>query len=136
MNNKVFIDRAIERLNERVKEKLEKDGIIFEHEIYAIFKEETGLIHYDIPIVYDNIWENYTISQVSPRIFHDQIADDPDFRRAADKVKIMYNLVKAMHEAPTEVVYTSSPIMDESEMGPSNFHVKESDGDPFYNKYH
>ena len=44
MNNndgfdKEFIDTVTERLNKRVKEKLEKDGVIFEDEIYAIFKE-------------------------------------------------------------------------------------------------
>ena len=55
-----------------------------------------------------------------------KVRNDPDFRRAANKIKIMYY----------EVIYTSSPRMDESEMGPSDFHVKESDGDPFYNKYH
>lgn len=91
-SNKKFIDTVTERLNERVKEKLEKDGVIFEDEIYAIFKEEAGLNDYTIPSVYNNIWENYAISQVSPLIFHDQIADDPDFRRAADKVKTIYNL--------------------------------------------
>lgn len=86
MNNndgfdKEFIDAVNERLNKRVKKKLEKDGSILEDEIYDIFKEEAGLKDCAIPYVSDNILKNYAISQVIPSIFHDSITDDADFRR-------------------------------------------------------
>lgn len=96
MNNndgfdKEFIDAVNERLNKRVKEKLEKDGSILEHEIYDIFKEEAGLKDCAIPYVSDNILKNYAVSQVSPLVFHGSITDDEDFRGAADAIKRRYN---------------------------------------------
>ena len=94
MDNKKFINAVTERLNKRVKEKLDKDGTILEDEIYDIFKEEAGLKVYAIPGVHNDILKNYSISQVYPSIFHLPISWDADFRRAADEIKRRYNNVR------------------------------------------